>query len=217
MYIQPNSKLLFIGDSITDYERARPVGEGLFEALGKGYVSLVDGFLTVRYPEQQIRSINMGVNGNTVRDLRARWQTDVLDLKPDWLSILIGINNVWRQFDTPLVSESLVLLDECKRTLDELLGMTRPALKGLILMTSFVIEPNRKDAMRARMDEFGAVVKQMAEKYQATLVDTQAAFDAILKHFHPTALGWDRIHPMNRVGHIVITRAFLQAIGYEWA
>lgn len=217
MDIQPNSKLLFIGDSITDYERALPVGEGLFEALGKGYVSLVDGFLTVRYPEYRIRAVNMGINGNTVRDLHARWQTDVLDLKPDWLSICIGINDVWRQFDMPLVSESLVLLEEYKQTLDELLGMTRPVLKGVILMTPFVFESNRKDTMRARMDDYGAVVKQMAEKYHAILVDTQAAFDEILSYIHPTALGWDRIHPMNRIGHVVIARAFLQAIGYEWA
>jgi lysophospholipase L1-like esterase len=217
MDIHPNSKLIFIGDSITDYERTRPVGEGLFEALGKGYVSLVDGFLTVRYPERRIRSVNMGINGNTVRDLQARWQTDVLDLKPDWLSILIGINDVWRQFDTPLISESLVALDEYRQTLDEVLGMTRPSLKGLILMTPFVFETNRNDAMRVRMDEYGAVVKQMAGKYQAILVDTQAAFDEIMKYYHPTALGWDRIHPMNRIGHVVIARAFLQAVGYEWA
>src|SRR3954452_17883523 len=96
--IQPNSKLLMIGDSITDCERARPVGEGLFAALGKGYVSLVDALLGATYPEREIRVVNMGSSGNTVRDLKSRWRTDVLDLRPDWLSMMIGINDVWRQF-----------------------------------------------------------------------------------------------------------------------
>jgi lysophospholipase L1-like esterase len=101
MKIEPGSKLVMIGDSITDAERARPVGEGLFSAQGRGYVSMVDALLGAVYPRHAIRVVNMGVSGNTVRDLKARWQTDVLDLKPDWLSILIGDNDVWRQFDTP--------------------------------------------------------------------------------------------------------------------
>ena len=83
MKLQPNSKLVMIGDSITDCERARPVGEGLFEVLGKGYVSFVDGLLTAHYPEHRIRVVNMGISGNTVHDLQSRWQMDILDLKPD--------------------------------------------------------------------------------------------------------------------------------------
>ena len=94
-----------IGDSVTDCERLRPIGEGLFDALGRGYVSMVDGLLMARYPAHRIRVVNMGVSGNTVRDLQKRWQTDVMDLKPDWLSVCIGINDVWRQFDTPLQTE----------------------------------------------------------------------------------------------------------------
>ena len=69
-----------IGDSITDCERARPVGEGLFDALGKGYVSFVDGLLQARYPAHGIRVVNMGLSGNSVRDLQGSWQLDVLDL-----------------------------------------------------------------------------------------------------------------------------------------
>ncbi len=216
MIIPPNSKLVMIGDSITDSERARPDGEGLFDALGKGYVSLVDGLLTARYPARRIRIVNKGLGGNTVRDLRYRWQTDVLDLKPDWLSICIGINDVWRQFDSPLQTERHVLLDEYTHTLEELVQTTRPTLKGLVLMTPYLIEPNPTDAMRAMMDEYGATVRQLAEKYQALLVDTQAAFDVVLKDLHPMALAWDRVHP-NRTGHTVLARAFLQTIGYELA
>jgi lysophospholipase L1-like esterase len=215
MIIQPNSKLVMIGDSITDCDRARPVGEGLFEATGKGYVSLVDGLLTARYAGERIRVVNMGVSGNTVRDLKSRWQSDVLDLKPDWLSICIGINDVWRQFDSPLQPELQVPLDEYTQTLEELITIARPTLKGLVLMTPYFIDLNRADAMRATMDRYGTAVKQLAQKHQAHLVDTQTAFDEVLAHLHPMALAWDRVHP-TRAGHMILARAFLQAVGYAW-
>lgn len=215
MIIQPNSKLVMIGDSVTDCERSRPVGEGLFDALGHGYVSLVDGLLMAHDPAYQIRIVNMGVSGNTVRDLQIRWQTDVMDLKPDWLSVCIGINDVWRQFDTPLQAEWQVPLKEYASTLEELVNSTRAALNGLVLLTPYFIEPNRAEPMRARMDEYGNAVKQIAKQYRAILVDTQAAFDAVLTQYHPAALAWDRVHP-TRTGHMVLARAFLQAIGYEW-
>ena len=212
MKIQKNSKLVMIGDSITDCERARPVGEGLFGATGKGYVAMVDAAIAAAYPERRIRLVNMGCSGNTARDLKSRWKSDVLDLKPDWLSIMIGINDVWRQFDVPLIPEAHVYPEEYEATLDELVRRTKPSLKGLILATPYYIEPNRKDRMRARMDEYGAIVKKLARRHGALLVDTQAAFDKVLATYHPNALAWDRVHP-NLTGHMVIARAFLDAVG----
>ena len=211
--INPNSKLILIGDSITDCQRAQPVGEGLFDALGKGYVALIDATVTAVLPEQHIRVVNMGTSGNTVRDLQARWQTDVLDLKPDWLTIMIGINDVWRQFDSPLQVERHVPLTEYANTLEKLVSQTRPRLQGLVLMTPYVIEPNQADAMRVMMDAYGAAVKTIAQRHDAVFVDTQAAFDRVLAHLHPMALAWDRIHP-NAAGHMVLARAFLNAVGF---
>lgn len=215
MIIQHGSKLVMIGDSITDSGRTRPIGEGLFDAAGSGYVSLVDGFLIASHPAHGIRVVNVGCAGNTVRDLKSRWQTDVTDLEPDWLSISIGINDVWRHFDTPLQPEWHVPLDEYTHTLEELVQTTKPTLKGLILMTPYFIEPNREDPMRKMMDQYSEVVRKLAEKHDAILVDTQAAFDVVLADLHPMALAWDRVHP-NRAGHMVLARAFLKAIGYEW-
>ncbi|MBP6508617.1 MAG: SGNH/GDSL hydrolase family protein [Opitutaceae bacterium] len=212
MKLAPRSKLVLIGDSITDCERARPIGEGLFGAVGKGYVSLLEGLLGAIHPDKAIRIVNMGTSGNTVLDLKARWQTDVFDLKPDWLAIMIGVNDVWRQFDLPLQREIHVSPKVYAKTLDELALKTRPKVKGLILLSPFYIEPNRADAMRARMDEYGAIVQQVAAKNDALFVDTQAAFDAVLQHMHPNAIAWDRVHP-NVIGHAVIARAFLNAIG----
>ena len=215
MKIQDNSKLIFIGDSISDFERARPCGEGLFGGIGKSYVGLVDGLLRTTYPASHIRVINMGTSGNTTRDLKARWQTDVLDLHPDWLGILIGINDVWRQFDCPFMTELHVGREEYEANLTDLIEQTLPTLKGLILMTPYFMEPNRSDPMRARMDQYGAVVKRLAEKYGAILVDLQSAFDDYFRYYHPDSINWDRIHP-DIVGHTLIAREILKQLDYQW-
>lgn len=204
-----------IGDSITDAGRTRPVAEGLFDPLGRGYSNLVNALLGAVYPELKLRVVNMGCGGNTVRDLKSRWQTDVFDLHPDWVSIMIGINDVWRQFDSPLQKEGHVPIREYETTLRDLVKSTLPRVKGLILVTPYFIEPNRKDSMRATMDKYGTVVKKIAREYRTVLVDTQAAFDRALKIYHPGALAWDRIHP-NQVGHMILARAYLDALGFTW-
>ena len=215
MKLPKNTKLVMIGDSITDAGRLQPIGEGFSDALGSGYVSFTDALLGAVYPELAIRIINMGTSGNTVRDLKARWQADVIDLKPDWLSIMIGTNDVWRQFDLPKMVGAGVELDAYESIYDELLTQTRPLLKGLILATPFYVEPNRNDAMRHRMDEYGAVVKRLAGKHHAIFVDTQAAFDEILNYCYAATLARDRVHP-DQTGHMILARALLNALDFKW-
>lgn len=217
MTLPRDARLLFIGDSITDANR-EPMGEPApwgTAGLGRGYVSLVESWLVATRPQDGVRVFNRGTSGHTVRDLAARWQADVLDLRPDAVAILIGINDVWRQFDTPLRTETHVLPDEYERMLETLAIRTLATLAApsrLVLATPFFIEANRADPMRARMDEYGAIVRRLAAKHGATLVDTQAAFDAVTAHLHPMALAWDRIHPQP-AGHMIIARAFLGALG----
>ncbi len=215
LLLKPGAKLVMIGDSITDAGRTRPIAEGLFDPLGRGYVTMIDALLGAFRPADRLRVVNVGISGNTVRDLKARWETDVLDLKPQWLSVMIGTNDVWRQFDTPKRVEDHVLPAEYERTLDALLRKARPRLDGLVLMTPFHIEPNPRDAMRSRMDQYGAIVKKLARQHRAVFVDTQAAFDETLRHQHSAALAWDRIHP-NQTGHMILARAFLEAVGFAW-
>jgi lysophospholipase L1-like esterase len=214
MLLGKNSKFITIGDSITDCGRARPFGEGSGGSLGNGYVSLVDALLGSVYFHHGVRIVNMGTSGDTVRDLRRRWQTDVVDLKPNWVSIMIGINDVWRQFDSPTRPEAHVYLDEYEATLNDLVSETKRSA-GVILMTPFYIEPNREDQMRRQMDRYGDAVKRLALQHDVALVDTQAAFDEVLDHYYPATLAWDRVHP-TLTGHMVIARALLNTLGFLW-
>lgn len=213
MKIEQNSRLLFIGDSITDCGRAIPVGEG--SGLGNGYVSLVNAFLQAYYPERKIRVINMGTSGNTVRDLKTRWQHDVISLAPDWLGIMIGINDVWRHFDSALQPDIQVSLQEYRSTLLALTQAVRPSLKGLVIMAPYFLETNAEEPMRQMMDVYGQEAAEVAKEVAAIFVNTQSAFDQYLQVQHSMSLSGDRIHP-NITGHMLIAQAFLCAIDFEW-
>lgn len=215
MLIEPKSKLLMIGDSITDCGRARPVGEAINDGLGNGYVSLVNALLSATYPAYKIRVMNMGTGGNTVLDLESRWENDVIALQPNWLSVMIGINDVWRQFDTPLQPELCVPLNVYTSILERLISQTRPLVKGLVLMSPYFIEPNQAEPMRAMMDTYGTAMREIALRHQTIFVDTQAALDGLMNSMHPMTLAWDRVHP-NQIGHAALARTFLNAIEYQW-
>ena len=214
MLFEKGQTILFIGDSISDYERSRPVGEGLFNAWGRSYVANVGSLLNCMYPELQLRVTNMGISGNQARDLEKRWETDVMERKPDWVSVLIGINDVWRQFDSPYQPETHVSPEDFEATYTRLIERTLPTVKGMVLMTPYFMEPNKDDAMRVRMDEYGAIVRKLAEKYHLVFVDLQAAWDELFKHMHPCNIAWDRIHP-NQTGCMYIAKQFLKAVGAE--
>ena len=204
---EPGQKIVFIGDSITDAGRL-----GAAAPYGDGYVNLVDMLLVACYPELDLVVVNRGIAGDTVRDLAGRWERDVLAERPDWLSIMIGVNDVWRAWGSN--PYDYVPLPEYETTLRDLLDQAQAGGARLILMTPYVIEPDRRDLMRRQLDLYGAVVKRLAEEYGAILVDVQAAFDAALEQHEPGYWSGDRVHPTT-AGHAVIARAWLDAVGVE--
>ena len=200
MRIAPGSTFLLTGDSITDCGRARPIGEGA--GLGDGYVRVVQD----RLPG--VRVLNTGISGNTVRHLAGRWADDVAGPRPDWLSVMIGTNDVWRQFDR---LDAPVDPVDYEATYAGLLHAIRPQVRGLILMTPFLVEANLADPMRARMDEYRAIVVRLAGRFGATLVDTQAVFNGALRTHSVAELAPDRVHP-TALGHTVLADALLAAL-----
>ena len=170
MLLEDGQKILFAGDSVTDDGRARPVGEGNWAALGNGFVRLIDSCLAAEYPERKIHTVNMGISGNTSRDLLARWETDVNALKPDWVVLCIGFNDVWRQFDSPAISEWAVSPQEYANNLRRMAENTKAKM---IWMTPYYLESNTEDAMRKRMDEYGGIMKKIAAEKGIPCIDLQ--------------------------------------------
>lgn len=218
MLLKEKTTLLFTGDSVTDADRERPVGEGgapgLFNGLGTGYVSMIDTFLNVYYPELTVRVCNTGVSGNTSRDLLARWKTDVTDLSPDVLVVCIGFNDVWRQFDSPALRAAHVLPEEYAANLQAMIDRSQGHVGRIIFMTPYYLEPLKTDAMRARMDEYGALCKQVCAQNGLCCIDLQQVFDEYLQYRHSSYIMWDRVHP-GRIGSLLMTRRFLKEIGFD--
>ena len=165
MIFEHMDRIVFAGDSVTDMESAQPVGEGLFENVGKSYVRIVENMLAAFYPEVYLRVTNSGIGGNTSRDLLQRFDRDVVSLKPDWVSICIGINDVWRQFDSPAIPDEQVSPEEYRFNVEKMILSVKDNVKGIFLMTPYYMEPNGEDWMRKRMDTYGAICSELAEKY----------------------------------------------------
>lgn len=215
MLFENMDRIVFAGDSVTDMGSAQPVGEGLFDNVGHSYVRMLENMLGTWYPELKLRVTNSGISGNTSRDLLERFGRDVVDLKPDWVSICIGINDVWRQFDCPAMADICVLPEEYQENLEKIILTIQGRVKGIFLITPYYMEPNREDPMRKRMDEYGVVCKKLAREHGCILVDIQAAFDGYFQHRHSSYVAWDRVHP-NQIGATIIARQFLSHCGFDY-
>lgn len=215
MLFENGDRIVFAGDSVTDMGSVNPVGEGLFDSLGNGYVREVENLLTAWYPELDIRITNSGISGNTSRDLVARFDRDVVDLNPDWVSICIGINDVWRQFDVPAMTDSAVFPDEYESNMEEMILKIKGKVKGIFIISPYYIEVNKEDFMRKRMDEYTEICKNLAKKYSLYFVDFQKMFEDFCKIQHSSKLAWDRVHP-NRMGAMLQAKEFVKHIDFDF-
>lgn len=216
MIFENFDRIVFAGDSVTDMGSAQPVGEGLFDNLGRSYVRVIENMLYTWYPELNFRVTNSGISGNTSRDLLARYDRDVLSLSPDYVSICIGINDVWRQFDVPGIPGEACTPEEYESNLREMITRTRDKVKGLFLATPYFMEPCREDRMRARMDEYVDIMRHLAAEYGCELVDFQLAYDRLFEHKHSALIAWDRVHP-NQIGATVMAREFLRHCDFDYS
>lgn len=216
MIFNDYDRIVFAGDSVTDMESAQPVGEGLFDNVGRSYVRIIENMLSAVYPEVHVRVTNAGIGGNTSRDLLARFDRDVVQLNPDWVSICIGINDVWRQFDTPAMPDYAVFPEEYEQNLEKMIAMIPQSVKGVFILSPYYMEPNREDVMRARMDEYVAICKKLADKYGFRFVDFQALYEDYCKIRHSSYIAWDRVHP-NQVGATLMAHAFLAQCDFDYA
>ncbi len=189
------ARILFQGDSITDMGRGRT--EDPNHLLGHGYAFIIAAQEGAAFPERQLTFINRGIGGNTSTDLINRWQSDTLDLKPDVLSILIGINDLGHAFrDNQVFS-----VEDYGKRYDKLLADTRAALPQV----KFILgEPfwglgkgtqAQFEQRKIIMPQMCAVVVKLGEKYHAPVIDFQAVFDNALKRAPIDYWIWDGVHP----------------------
>jgi lysophospholipase L1-like esterase len=199
------SRLLFQGDSITDMNWGREQNDRN-HYLGHSYVYLICARLGVDMPEAQLDINTRGISGNKVADLCKRWKTDAVDMKPDLLSILIGVNDVGGG-TTPDAFESDYrhILDASRKANSEL---------RLVLLDPFVSKDHSK-TYRAAIDKLGGIVAELAKDYNAVHIKTQAIFDAASKGVPPEHWIWDRVHPLPQ-GHELIARNWLQEVSARW-
>lgn len=216
MILEDLDRIVFAGDSITDMGSGNPVGEGLFDSLGHGYVRVVENMLAAYYPELRIRVTNSGIGGNTSRTLLERFDRDVIDLKPSWVSICIGVNDVWRQFDCPAMLDSQVMPEEYSENLEAMILKSKQVAKGVFILSPFIIEHNREDWMRKRMDEYVAISKELSKKHGCIFVDMQAMFEKYCSVRYSEYLAWDRIHP-NQVGATLMANEFLKKCDFDYS
>ena len=215
MLFENYDRIVFAGDSVTDMGSVQPVGEGLFDDLGRSYVRVIENLLVSCYPERNIRITNAGISGNTSRDLLNRFDRDVVELKPDWVSICIGINDVWRQFDCPAIRDAQVQPEEYAANMETMIGKVKDSVKGIFILTPFYMEPNREDPMRARMDEYCQICRELAEKHDCIFVDFQSLYERFCRIRHSTCIAWDRVHP-NQMGATLMAREFLSHCGFDY-
>ena len=208
MIFEHGQRIVFIGDSITDCGR-----RDANAPYGNGYMSLVRAFVTARYPELGLHWENRGIGGDTVRHLKARWDEDVIALNPDWLSVKIGINDVWRKYGQK--PEEAVPVEEYEATLRELIQRAVDETGcRLIIAEPYVIEKDPSDPQLVETLRMAQIARRLANEFNAINVRTQEAFDTALQHSEPGDWAADRIHP-NLAGHAVIAQAFLRAISFE--
>ena len=208
MIFEQGQRIVFIGDSITDCGR-----RDANAPYGNGYMSLVHAFVTARHPELDLSWENRGIGGNTVKDLEARWDEDVIALNPDWLSIKIGINDVWRRYKEGREHEAVSDADY-ETTLRALIqrAVDQTGCK-LIVAEPYVIEKDRDNSQRTDTERIAGIARKVANEFGAIVVRTQEAFDTALQHSEPEDWSHDRIHP-NLAGHAIIAQAYLRAIDF---
>lgn len=217
MIFEHLDRIVFTGDSVTDMGSVHPLGEGLGDNAGFGYVRIVDNLLAAAYPERCIRVTNAGISGNTSRMLLERFDRDCIDLDPDWVSICIGINDVWRQFDAPSFTDQAVFPEEYESNLTAMIEKckAKSTVKGIFVLSPYYIEPNREDKMRARMDEYVAICRRVAEKHGCVFVDFQKMYEDYCRIRHSAFIAWDRVHP-NQVGSTLMAKEFLRHCKFDF-
>jgi lysophospholipase L1-like esterase len=214
MLIDRDDMVLFQGDSITDAGRSRdnqtandPAG------LGRGYVFHAAGLLHEALPGGKLAVLNRGIGGDRVTDLQQRWHVDTLDLEPDVLSVLIGVNDTWHGTGTGMPDNG-VPPDRYEQVYRQILTEAKDQLPGLklVLCEPFVLPRGVvNDRWFPELTERRDIVKKLADEFDAVFVPFQNVFDEAQRRAPAQAWAADGVHP-TLAGHMLLAKAWLAAV-----
>jgi len=209
--LNPNSKLLFEGDSITDTGRNREQTQAnVGSALGTGYCHLIAAQLLAARPKDALQIFNRGISGHRVVDLYARWRVDAINLQPDVISILIGVNDTWHTF----MYNNGVEVERFATVYRMLLEYTRQQLPNvqLVLCEPFVLPCGVvTEAWVSEMDQRRAVVRELATAFDAVFVPFQSVLRDALRQAPAEYWAADGVHP-TPAGHRLLADCWLQEV-----
>lgn len=206
-----NKTVLFIGDSITDAFRTSVYDQCL--ELGAGYPLMIASEWTLEHPGSGTRFLNRGVSGNRVTDLYARWEEDVIKLRPDILSILVGVNDIWHEFQ----DGTGVSLPRFHRTYLELLRETREALPDCepVLLEPFILPcgvvAENLAAWQGQIAGYRDCVRELAQETGCKFVPLQEPLTRAAELAPPSCWLVDGVHPVG-AGHALIAREWMRVV-----
>ncbi|WP_344080535.1 SGNH/GDSL hydrolase family protein [Luedemannella helvata] len=203
--IPPGATVLFIGDSITDAgrDRANP------HDLGHGYALIAAARFSARHPRLGVRFVNRGIGGDRVRDLRERWTEDCLDVNPAVVSVMIGINDTWRRFDSGEVTS----IEDYERDYRAVLTAAREVrTASFVLIEPFLLPvTDAQHAWRADLDPRIAVTRRLAADFGAALVPADGLFARAAADVGPYPWTTDGVH-LTPAGDALLAEEWLHAI-----
>jgi acyl-CoA thioesterase I len=203
--IEDNSIILFQGDSVTDCGRKYEV----YNDLGPGYPMMIAAAFTALYPEKNITFLNRGISGNRVIDLENRWKEDCINIKPSIITILIGINDTWRRYDSNDPTSTIQFEATYRNILTQ---AKKDTTAKLILMEPFLLPVSLgQESWREDLDPKIQVVRKLAREFNASLIPLDGIFAQASTKAACTTWTEDGVHP-TQSGHALITKVWLDHI-----
>ncbi len=211
--IQSGNTILFQGDSITDAGRDRKTADRPNEQkpLGRGYAWLASAAMLVGRQDDDLKIFNRGISGHKVFQLADRWQQDCLDLKPDVLSILIGVNDIWHMLNGKY-DGTVKVYEKDYHALVERTKQALPSVK-LVICEPFVLRCGAvNEKWFPAFDGYRAAAKRVSDAAGAVFVPFQAMFDRAVQYAPPEHWAGDGVHP-SPAGAALMANTWLRAVG----
>lgn len=202
--------IVFQGDSITDEGRKKELLEpNDNKGLGKGYAAVIAGQVLLANPGMEIKCYNRGISGNKVPDLAARWDQDAVALKPDILSILIGVNDLWHTLAFGKTYKGTI--QDYETGYRALIERSHKEIPGVKVVICEPFTTRTSEDFKA-LAQYRAVSRKLAEDMKLSFVPFQSMFDEALKSAPAEFWLWDGIHP-TAAGHAAMARYWCEVVG----